>query len=428
MGEYDRRDFFKRTGHGVLGSAAAFYVGAVHKGAASERVRHAVIGVGGRGRSLARAFSALPDCDVVAVCDVDPGRRSKAAMELPDSKRVEQIENFRRIIDNPNIDSVSVATPDHWHTPIALAAIVAGKDVYVEKPCSHNVRESILLVDAAERYRRVVQQGTQGRSNEGIRAAVKFLRDGNLGKVRLAKAINHQFRGPIGRAPETDPPPGVNYDLWLGPAPKHAFTRNRWHYKWHWFWDYGTGDMGNDGIHQIDEARWGLGVGLPKRVYAAGGQLFYDDDHQTPDTQLVTFEYEDCYLVYEMRLWTNYPLEGHNNGVVFYGDKGKLEIGRNGCEATFIDGHKKKLGGGGDYPGHIRNFVDAVKKGSSAGLNAPVSEGAISATLCHLGNIATRVGRNLEYDPETNTCVDDPAATALLSRDYREGYELPETG
>jgi predicted dehydrogenase len=270
-----------------------------------------------------------------------------------------------------------------------------------------------------------VQQGTQGRSGSALHQAVTALREGAIGKVRMAKAINHQLREPIGREPECAPPAGVNYDLWLGPAPERPFTKNRWHYNWHWYWDYGCGDMGNDGIHQIDQARWGLGVGMPKAVSASGGQLFYEDDHETPDTQVVTFEYDHCYLLYEMRLWTNYDLEGHDNGVVFYGDKGKLEIGREGCDITLIGEKKKYLGPYAAMNDHVRNFLDCVKSGSPAGLNGGIEEGAISTALCHLGNIATRVNRKLRINPEKWECIDDAEANKLFAGEYRKGYELP---
>ncbi len=426
MSEFSRREFIRSTTGAALVATPLLSLSSPSRAAPNDRIRHAAIGLGGQGRQLARTFASHGDCDVVAVCDVDPERRAEAAGELPDAEGVAQVEDFRTIIDDPDIDTISIATPDHWHTPIALAGIVAGKHVYVEKPCSHNVRESVLLDEAAREYGKCVQHGTQARSGEGIKQAVAFLREGNLGTVRMAKAINHQFRGPIGRAEESDPPPGVNYDLWLGPAPKRPFTRNRWHYQWHWLWDYGTGDIGNDGIHQIDVARWGLGVGLPKAVSASGGQLFYDDDHETPDTQVVTFEYGDCYLLYEMRLWTSYRLEGHDNGVVFYGDKGTLEVGRNGCEVTLIGKEKEKIGGGSDLGGNVRNFIECVKAGDPSGLNAPIAEGAVSATLCHLGNIATRVGRRLHFDAEAMKCVGDAQANGLLKREYRKGYELPE--
>lgn len=420
----NRRQFIQTLAGGVA-LAAATAGSRPAKAAAKDRVRHGVIGLGSQGRQHARRFDALPDCDVVAVCDVDPERRAQTLNELnPSTPKL--IEHFADLLNDASIDSVSIATPDHWHVPIALAALDAGKHVYVEKPCSHNVHEGNVLLAAVAKSGKCVQHGTQSRSGAGIKEGVKFLREGKLGKVRVAKAINHQLREPIGRAPVSDPPPGVDYDLWTGPAPKHPFTANRWHYNWHWFWDYGTGDMGNDGIHQLDVARWGLGVGVPEKIIAAGGQLFYDDDHETPDTQLVTFDYGDRQLVYEMRLWTDYPLEGHNNGVVFYGDNGKMDIGRNGVEVTMKGEPAQKIGGGADIDENFRNFVACVKAGEPAGLNAPISEGVVSATLCHLGNIGTRVGRILRYDANAGRIDGDEEATRMLARTYRKGYELPD--
>jgi len=422
MSTYTRRNFIQAAG---TVTAAAVLARAGKAAGANERLRHAVIGLGGQGRRHAKTFAALPDCEVVAVCDIDPKRRAQAAKELGNPQGLAQEPDFRRVLDRDDVDSVSVTTPDHWHTPVALSALAAGKHVYVEKPCCHNMHEGAVLAAAAKQSGKCVQHGTQARSGAGIQEAVQYLREGNLGTVRMAKAINHQLRKPIGRAPETDPPEGVDYDLWLGPAPLHRFTKNRWHYNWHWFWDYGCGDMGNDGIHQVDEARWGLGVGWPKAVTASGGQLFYNDDHETPDTQVVTFEYDTCYLLYEMRLWTNYPMEGHDNGVIFYGDKGTLEMGRRGCEVTLIGEGKKHLSGGTDFDANIRNFAECVKAGNPAGLNAPIDEGFVSAGLCHLGNIATRVGRKLDFDPGTLECGGDAEANGLLKREYRAGYELP---
>ncbi len=429
MTDWTRRKFIKTAGAGIAASASPFIIARARgQATASERVRHAVIGAGGQGRSHCRGFADLKQCQLVAVCDVDRERRARAVKGLPNSNKIAQYEDYRRVIGDKTIDTISIATPDHWHTPIALAAIVAGKHVYVEKPCSHNIIEGHLLAEAAKKFRRCVQHGTQNRSNGDVKAAVRFMRDGGLGKVRMAKAINHQLRGPIGRAPETDPPPGVDYDLWLGPAPKHRFTKNRWHYNWHWFWDYGTGDMGNDGIHQVDIARWGLGVRFPKVLTASGGQLFYNDDHETPDTQVVTFEYDDCYLMYEMRLWTPYKLEGHDNGDVFYGDKGTLEVGREGCVVKLVGKEKKRIKGAGG-PGIMQNFIDAVKAGDPSMLDAPIEEGAISAALCHLGNITTRLGcGQLKYDPAKRSVPGNPEATALLGRKYRAGYELAYTG
>jgi predicted dehydrogenase len=390
--------------------------------ASDKTVRHAVIGMGGRARTHVQSFNSFKECEVVAVCDVDPAQMAR----VPSGVR--RYSDYRELLDDESIDSISITTPDHWHTPIALAGLMAGKHVYVEKPCSHTVREGLILEKASNHFGKVVQHGTQGRSCPGYQAGVQFMRDGKLGKVRVAKAINHQLRKPIGTAPESAPPKGANYDLWLGSAPEHAFTQNRWHYNWHWFWDYGAGDIANDGVHHIDLARWGLGKQYPRAVSASGGQLFYNDDHETPDTQLVTYEYDDCHLIYEMRLWTDYNLEGHNNGAVFYGDKGKLEMGRNGCTVTWADGKQESLGTGPDAKVHMRNYLDCVLSGKKENVTAPIREGAVSSAICHLGNIATRVNRKLQYDAVNHQCIDDPEATKLLTKKYRKGYELPWTG
>jgi predicted dehydrogenase len=424
MPSVTRRHFIQIAGSGIAATTGALAQNA-EPGSRNSIVRHAVIGTGGQGHSHIRGFSSFEDCHIVAVCDVDPERRAKAVAAASKQIEARGVEDFREVLGDPSIDSVSIATPDHWHTPVALAALKAGKHVYVEKPCCHNVHEGVALMNAAAQTGLCVQHGTQSRSGAGIRDAIRFIHEGSIGKVRLAKAINHQLRGPIGRAPESEPPEGVNYDLWLGPAPEHAFTTNRWHYNWHWFWDYGTGDIGNDGVHQIDVARWGLNVGLPKAVTAPGGQLFYDDDHETPDTQIATYEYDNCILVFEMRLWTDYKMDGHDNGVIFYGDKGTVEVGRDGCFVTFIGEERKQLGGSHDFAANIRNFLDCVKTNDPRGLNAPISEGALSAMLSNLGNVATRVNRRIQFDSERFACVGDDEANGLLTRDYREGFELP---
>jgi predicted dehydrogenase len=294
----------------------------------------------------------------------------------------------------------------------------------VEKPLSHTISEGRLLINLARKYGRIVQHGTQSRSLKGLMEAIEYLRSGKLGKIRMAKAINCQLRGPIGRKPDTEAPPNVNYDLWLGPAPKRPFNPNRFHYNWHWFWDYGTGDTGNDGIHQLDIARWGLGVEMPKAVSCSGGQLFYDDDHETPDTQIATFEYDDVYLMFEMRLWTPYPHEGHDNGNIFYGDNGTMSIGREGWQVTFKDG---KAGPGGPRGGesHIANFIKAVRSRKVSDLNAGVEVWHYSAALCHFANIAMRVGRRLTFDANLERFIGDAEANTYLTKQYRKGFELP---
>ncbi len=421
MPKINRRSFLQQSA--VLAPAIAAARSA--QGQRDNPVRHAVIGLGGQGHGHCRLYSSHPDCDLVAVCDVDPARVGKAMHDFGQGGALQSTADFRDIIADDSIDSVSVVTPDHWHTPIALAALHAGKHVHVEKPCSHNLHEGRVLSETAAQLGKCVQHGTQSRSGEGIRKAIAFIHDGGIGKVRLAKAINHQLRPAIGRAPETNPPEGVDYDRWLGPAPMRPFTKNRWHYNWHWHWDYGTGDMGNDGIHQVDVARWGLNEAWPRTVTAAGGQLFYDDDHETPDTQVVTFAYDASYLVFEMRLWTDYTLEGHDNGVVFYGDQGKVDVGRAGCFVTRIGEKPEKLGDGADLEAHVANFLACVRANDPAGLNAPIAEGEISAGFCHLGNIATRLGRQLTFDRDAVSIVGDDEAEAMQTRQYRAGYELP---
>jgi len=395
-----------------------------------------MIGLGGRGQGLLRQFASLSRCRVVALCDVDPERLSKAAAMLGQGSP-KTFSDYRKVLDDNSIQAVCIATPDHWHVPIALAAILAGKHVYIEKPCSHNIRETNLLVRCAREYKKCVQHGTQRRSAAADMAGVQAIREGMIGDVYLAKAINHQVREKIGKATEEAPPPGVDYDLWLGPAPKRPFTKNRWHYNWHWFWDYGGGDLVNDGIHQLDVALWGMNLDLqyPTAVIGSAAQLWYDDDHETPDTQTVIYEYPGKQIIYEMRLWTPYKLEGHDNGTVFYGTKGRMEIGRAGSVVTIDD--KTVVLKPEDYgvtgPNIYENFIEAAGNDDPSLLNSPIDKGAVSTNITHLGNISYRCGNiKLTYDPNTEriTTAGDKQelANRLLGREYREGYELVYKG
>jgi predicted dehydrogenase len=392
---------------------------------ANNDIRVAVAGVKGRGWGLVGDFQGVQGVRVVALCDVDGNVLDQQVKKLKEQNGdVQGYGDHRRMLEDKSIDVVCIATPDHWHVPMAAAAIVAGKDVYVEKPMSHTIAEGRYLVSLARKHGKIVQHGTQSRSSEGITEGIEYLKTGKLGKIRMAKAIDCQLRGPIGREPDSETPPGVNYELWLGPAPKRPFNKNRFHYNWHWFWDYGTGDTGNDGIHQIDIARWGLGVEMPKAVSCSGTQLFYDDDHQTPDTQVATFEYDDVYLMYEMRLWTPYGLEGHDNGDIFYGDEGTMSIGRDGWQVTFKNGKEGPGGQRGSYA-HAENFIKAVRSRKASDLYADVEVGHCSATLCHMANIAMRVGRRLKFDAANELFIDDAEANTYLTKQYRKGYELP---
>ena len=424
-----RRDFVK--GSVAAGVALALPFSSVR--GANDDIRVAVVGLHGRGRGLIASFRNTEGVRVVALCDVDGTILDQEVKKFKTrDEKVDAYTDYRRMLEDKSVDVVAIATPDHWHVPLAAFSVIAGKDVYVEKPLSHTICEGRLLVNLARKYGRMVQHGTQLRSAEGLTEAVEYMQSGKLGKIRMAKAINCQLRNPIGHKADCEAPAHVDYDMWLGPAPKRPFNPNRFHYNWHWFWDYGTGDTGNDGIHQIDIARWGLGVTTPKAVSCSGGQLFYDDDHQTPDTQIATFEYDDVYLMYEMRLWTPYPYEGHNNGNIFYGDNGTMSIGRKGWQVTFKDGTK----GPSNAPGsgsHIGNFINAVRSRKvsdpstalGAGLNADVEVGHHSASLCHMANIAMRLGRRLKFDAERELFIDDVEANTFLTKKYRKGYELP---
>lgn len=427
--EVSRRDFIKTAGMSII--AAPYITSGWAQTPPSDMVRHAVIGTGGMGRNHTKAFGNMKGCSLVAVCDVDPEQMGKAVKDLPNGEKIKKYVDFRELLQDKSIDSVSVATPDHWHTPIALWALMAGKHVYVEKPCSHNIKEVNLLVKASKAFNKCVQHGTQRRSNGAHIEGIKQLRNGIIGKVHTIKAIDHQYREAIGKAPAQDPPPGVNYDMWLGAAPNVPFTKNRWHYNWRWFWDYGNGDAANDGVHQIDVAVWALGDRYPKRVVASGGQYFYDDDHQTPDTQTTIFEYDDTQIIWEMRLWAPYTLEGHDNGNVAYGTEGKMEFGRAGVIVT--KGKEQiKIESPETVESIMPNFMTAVRENSPAKLNAPIEKGAIATNMALLANIATRLGASsLQYDPlkEEIKCAGlEKQANALLGRTYRKGYELPYKG
>lgn len=428
--ELTRRSFIKSAG---IGAIAAPYIAksAWAQTPPSDQIRHAVIGTGGMGRNHVKTLSSIKGCDLVALCDVDPQQLAKAVKDLPNADKIKKYADFRELLKDKSIDTVSIASPDHWHTPIALAALMAGKHVYVEKPCSHNIRETNLLVKAAKAFNKCVQHGTQRRSNGAHIEGMKQLQNGIIGKVHTIKAIDHQHREAIGRAQAEPVPEGVDYDLWLGPAPKVPFTKNRWHYNWRWFWEYGNGDAANDGVHQIDVAVWALGDRYPKRIISSGGQYYYNDDHQTPDTQTTIFEYDDTQIIWEMRLWTPYNLEGHDNGNVAYGTDGKMEFGRAGVVVT--KGKEQiKIESPHEVEPIMPNFLTAVRENNPAKLNAPIEKGAIATNMAFLANIVTRLGASsIEYDPikATVKCPGfDAKATALLGRDYRKGYELPYKG
>lgn len=429
-----RRKFFERASAGVLAATAVGGARAWGAGKASEKLTIGLIGCGGRGIQDASVFQKSPNVQVAYVCDVDDNRRSAAAKSLNvDSDRA--VDDLRRVLDDDSVDAVIVATPDHWHSPAAILACDAGKHVYVEKPISHNVREGRLLVDASERNRTLVQHGTQCRSTPMMIEAVQLLRDGIIGDVLVAKCWNVQRRGSIGRGQDADPPAELDYDNWVGPATMIPYRTNRVHNRWTMWYHFGAGDMGNDGVHDIDYTRWGLDVGThPTRISANGGKYFVDDDSEFPDTQQVTFEYpgddnggRNRMLIYEQRLWsTNYP-HHCDSGAEFYGTKGQMFLSRRGkIEVRGDRNAPVELAvapGAQNDAAHVANFCAAIR--GEASLTADALTGHLSTSLCHLGNIATRQGRSLAFDPQNEQIEGDDESNALLRRQYREHWGTP---
>jgi predicted dehydrogenase len=403
---------------------------------ASERVNVAVIGVNGMGHFHVRTLAASPDARIVALCDVDPAPLGRAAKTVKDATANEPalVPEFRKVLDDKTVEAVVVATPHHWHMPIALRALAAGKDVYVEKPASHVFREGRLLIEAAVRHKRIVQHGTQMRSSEVTAKAAEVIASGVLGEIKATKAWNCQRQVPPKKVPDGKVPAGVNYDLWLGPAPERPFNANRFHRNWQVFRDYGNGDIGNDGIHDIDMARWGLGVTThPVKITAHGGRADLEQGvREYPDNMQVAFEYADGkVLIYEDRQWTPYGLHGVDSGNAFYGTKGYMIFSRRGYFQVFL-GEKEEKGPALGEPGrvsqpapvHMANFLDCVRSRKTP--SAPAEVAHLSCALVHLGDIAYRTGRVLKFDPKTETFPDDRDATALLTKEYRKPWDVAD--
>lgn len=428
----NRRTFLQGAAAGI--AAAELLPQEAAGAAANEELMVGLIGCGGRGVHDAQLFAKTAGVRVVALCDVDESRRAKAASSLGVAAD-RAVGDLRRLLDDKSLDAVIVATPDHWHSPASILACDAGKHVYVEKPISHNIREGRLLVDAAKRSGSLVQHGTQCRSTGMMIEAVKLLREGVIGTVLAAKCWNVQRRGTLGRGQDTQPPAGLDYDNWVGPAPMIPYRTNRVHNRWTMWYHFGTGDMGNDGVHDIDYTRWGLGVDThPSRISAIGGKFFFDDDQEFPDTQQVAFEYPGDgrpgnrrMLIYEQRLWsTNYP-QNCDSGAEFYGTSGQMFLSRRGKLQVLADRNQpvdvKLQPQAQNDVAHVQNFCDAVR--GNAKLNADALTGHLSTSLCHLGNIATRLGRSLVFDPDTEQVVGDSEADALAGREYREHWARP---
>ncbi|MBM3726047.1 MAG: Gfo/Idh/MocA family oxidoreductase [Acidobacteria bacterium] len=417
MGDSNRRSFLK---HG----AAFASTGAIMAGA-KERLTVGLIGCGGRGTGLAREFSSL--ADIAYVCDPDESRRRKV-QERVNAKHA--VADLRRVLDDKSVDAVVIATPEHWHAPAAILACEAGKHVYVEKPCSHNLREGRLMIEAARRTKRVMQVGTQSRSDPFIAGAIQLLREGVIGDVLVAKAWDVQRRANLGRLKPSDPPPGVDYDMWVGPAEFVPYQANRFHYHWHWWYNFSVGGLGGDGPHEVDYARWGLGVEThPTTIAGLGSKYYFDDDQEYPDTGTVVFEWpgdgqagHKRQFIFELRIWSPNGILNVDSGAEYYGTRGKMFLSKRGKLEIFDEKNKPIVAQPKAPPqllGHAADFLDAIKTGRTP--NSDIEIGHLSSSLVHLGNLAMRLGRSLNFDPRTERIIGDKEANALLSRKYRKG-------
>jgi predicted dehydrogenase len=422
MSTLSRRNFLAASAATAATLSAVTASGAADR--PNERVVLAVMGVRGRGRQLISGFSALDNVEIGYLIEPDenvvPAALKAVAARQQRQPRVEK--DVRRVLQDRDVTALAIAAPDHWHALATVWACQAGKHVYVEKPISHNITEGRRMVEAARRHNRVVQVGTQRRSGAHYASAAEFVRSGKLGKVPFARTWIAGNRPSIGHRKDAPVPKGVDYDLWLGPAPQHAFNPNRFHYNWHWFWDYGTGELGNNGIHALDLARWLLDLDAPVRVSAGGGKFFYDDDQETPDTHVATFDFPNCSVIWEHRIWSRTGLGGQSWGVALYGQRGTLMFDNRGWHVEDgIEASDKSVDM--ERP-HLRNFVDCIASGRRP--NADIEEGHKSTRLCHLGNIALRLGRTLRFDGKTEAVENDPEANRMFSRTYRKPFILPE--
>lgn len=398
MRRTNRREFL---GDSLLASAAAISAGMIsaplvarpaRRAARNEVIRVGVIGVRGRGRGHIAGFLRSPDSEVAAICDPDEGVINLAMEAAPEAKYYRDI---RDLLDDPNIDAVSIATPNHWHSLASIWAIQAGKHVYVEKPISHNVFEGGQVAAAAKKYGRIVQHGTQGRSHQATREGIAWMREGGLGKVLIARGLCYKRRQSIGKVTGPQKPPAtLDYDLWTGPAEFGPLRRKNLHYDWHWVYNTGNGDIGNQGVHQMDIARWGLGQdALPTSVISCGGRLGYDDDGNTANTQIAVYDYGDSQAIFEVRGLPTDAYKTAHIGTIFHCEHGYVVSTSYSTILAFDhEGNEVKRFTGGSEQHHYQNFLEAIKSGDASSLNAPANEGHLSAALGHLGNISYRLG------------------------------------
>ncbi len=447
MATNSRRDFIKKTTAatvvasvgGVLPAFSTKSYGRIV--GANEKLNVSVMGVNSRGTALAANFAQQKDCDVLHICDVD----SRAIVNCQKEVNIHQdiktkgFQDFRESLQDKDIDAMVIAAPDHWHAPAALISMQAGKHVYLEKPSSHNPNEGEILVEAASQYGKAVQLGNQRRSFPNIVQGMQELKEGVIGRAYFGKGWYANNRGPIGIGKEVSVPEWLDWDLWQGPAPRKAYKDNVVHYNWHWFWNWGTGEALNNGTHMIDMLRWGLEVEYPVKVSSNGGRFRYQDDWETPDTQVISLDFnEKVTMTWEGRSCNGRTVEGSSAGVIFYGEKGSMLFpGGNNYTIFDLENNivkevkvEQKMDTGNLVSPfnnldaiHINNFFDGVRSGSGK-LNADIDSGHKSTLLVQLGNIAQRVGHSLEIDPENGHILKDQEASEYWSRSYEKGWEM----
>lgn len=411
--------------------------------APNERIRVAVMGVNGRGHELAKSFARASGAEVAYICDVDERATARAIKALAEygaggdplqALTPKGVTDFRRALDDADVDALVIAAPDHWHAPASILALQAGKHVYVEKPCGHNAREGEMLVEAQAKYGRVVQMGNQQRSAPRSIEVIQAIHEGVIGRPYFARAWYANTRGSIGTGKEAPVPDWLDYELWQGPAPRTPYRDNVVHYNWHWFWDWGTGEICNNGTHEIDVARWALGVDYPVRVSSSGGRYHFDDDWEAYDTQVAAFDFDEGKsIIWEGRSCNGYPIEGRGRGVSIHGEGGTVIMDRDGY--IVYDNERKEIrrnlasertdaldtrGGGSMTDLHIENFLAACR--GEATQHSEMLDSHKSVLLCHLGNIAQQVGQSLHCDPATGHILGHEKAMALWGRAYADGW------
>ena len=419
----NRRRFIQSAGAAAAVATGPNLLLGQSKGANS-RFRVGVMGLG-RGKGHIRGYLDVPNTEIAYVCDVDDNRLASGANTLKgkQEKEPKKVTDFRQILDDPDIDALSIAAPNFWHAPAAILACKAGKHVYVEKPGSYNPDEAMTMVKVAADHQKHVQMGTQRRSYPGMIEGIQKLREGIIGELRFAKCWYTNTRPTIKKGKPGTPPPELNWELWQGPVPDHPYKDNLVHYNWHWHWLYGGGEMANNGVHSLDIARWAMDSDYPNRVTYTGGRYRYDDDQETPDTSSAVFEYGNTNITWEnSSCHKRRPEPGRF--VVVYGDGGMMEF--SSANYTVYDEKGKEIAQNRDKPSdvpHFTNFANAVREGEA--LNQPIADGQISSMLCHLANIAYRTSGSLDVDSKTGKIVKNPEANKLWSRDsYRPGWEI----